>query len=335
LKVSLERGASTEEELGGAFYGFMRDTQKFLDDSIPGAGMPMEKLIELNHKVDTLTWGRVHTGMKLNIFAEKMESLRTNNAKAHAANPDKVALMSESDVAKIAASFTNDIFGGLNWRRVAEASKTKVARDFALWALKPSNRRMSQFLLFAPDWTLSTVRAITGALGKGSGIKGLTNARTLADLHRQYIARSAFYYFTVGNLINYAMSGHYIWDNKDKTRLDMGDGRTMQWSKHTMETVEWLTKPGQQILNKLNFPVKEPLEQAFHTEYLSASGRQVPMKESRLAHLAHGVLPITAQSDSPGRALASALGTPIYGMTPQEKMANQYKMRMQKLQEDK
>jgi hypothetical protein len=332
LKISLERGASAIEELSGSFYSVLQDTQKFLDDSIPHAGKPIEGLIKLNHAVDTLTWGRMHTGMKLNVFAEKYESILENNVKAHNANPEKVSLLSNEDAAKIAASFTNDTFGGLNWRRVAEDMKHNWTRDVALWALKPSNRRVAQLLMFAPDWTMSTVRAVTGALGKGSGITGLTSARTLADLHRQYMLRSAAYYMLIGNAINYSMSGHYTWDNKDPTRLDMGDGRTMQWSKHTMEPVHWATQPGQQVFNKLGFVPKQIMEQAAHVEYLSAHGKMPPMKDSRIGHLLKGVAPISGQTSDVSGMVASTLGVPMYGMTPQQKATADLKARMNKLQ---
>lgn len=334
MTFTLDKGTSVDEDVGGAFYGALKDLQGVADQIIPGAGKPIEGIAKINHAVDTLTWARMHTGMKLNIFAEKLEQLTLNNARAHEANPEKVKLFKEGEAEKIAASFTNDIFGGLNWRRIAEATKREWARDIALGALKPSSRRLMQLMLFAPDWTLSTVRAMTQAFGEGSGVKGLLNARTLADLHRQYVLRSALYYLAIGDGINYAMSGHHIWDDKqkDKTRIDLGDGRTMQWSKHSMEPIHWLTNPAQQGLNKMGQLPKQAMEQMLHKEYLSAHGQSPEMKESRVAHLAKGISPISVQQNfdaGSSAGIAGFLGAPIYGKTKdqkfKEKLEKKYK----------
>lgn len=182
--------------------------------------------------------------------------------------------------------------------------------------------------LFAPDWTISTTRAFVKAfnLGNGSGPMGLLSPKTITDLHRQYIIRSAFWYFTIGDSINYVMTGHHVWDNKDKTRLELGDGRTMQWSKHSMEPIHWMTMPGQQALNKLGVIPKEILTQALHKEYLST--KFMPeMKDSRIGHLLKNYRPIGVGqamegddvSQSIGPAIASTLGAPIYGRTNEQK----------------
>jgi hypothetical protein len=333
LKFAMERGVGSED-VGGSFYGVLQDVQGMLDKTVPGMGLPVKGLIEVNHAVDTLTWGRMHTGLKLNTFMEKYEQILTNNAKAHEKAPDKVKLMSEQDAANIAASFTNDTFGGLNWRRVAEGAKREWTRNLALWALKPSNRRLAQLAFFAPDWTVSTVRAMTQAFQKGSGISGLTSPRTLADLHRQYIIRSALYYMVAGNALNLYFTGKPVWDNKDKTRIDQGDGRTMQWSKHTMEPVHWLTNPAQQALNKMGVMPRQAMEQALHVEYLSAKGKMPAMEESRAEHLFHGISPISVQQnfDAGGSAgIAGFLGAPIYGKTPGQKMSDQMKKDIEKM----
>jgi len=333
LTFTLDKATSVDEDVGGAFYGALKDLQGMADQIVPGMGKPIEGIAKINHAVDTLTWARMHTGMKLNIFAEKLEQIKLNNARAHEANPEKVPLFKEGEAEKIAASFTNDIFGGLNWRRIAEATKREWARDIALGALKPSSRRMMQLLMFAPDWTLSTVRAMTQAAGKGSSVKGLLNARTLADLHRQYMIRSAIYYMTVGDGINYAMSGHHIWDDKqkDKTRIDLGDGRTMQWSKHTMDSIHWVLNPSQQMLNKFGAIPKQMIEQALHKEYLSAHGQSPEMKGSRLGHLLKGISPIAVQQNfdaGSSAGIAGFLGAPIYGKTREQKFDDKMKKEM-------
>ncbi len=133
------------------------------------------------------------------------------------------------------------------------------------------------------------------------------------------------YYLVVGDAINYSLSGHHLWENKDPTIIDIDPegNRHMQWSKHTMEPVHWVTKPTQQAVNKLGFLPREAANQALGTEYLSTSGRSPPM-ESRLRHLAKNFAPIavqqgTAQGLDMEAALAGLAGVPIYGSTPEQK----------------
>lgn len=337
LKFTLQGLPSAVEDVGGTFYGAMTDLQQVLDKAVPGLGKPVEGLAKINHAVDNAMWARLHAGLKLNTWSEKYEQILENNAKAYQSNPSKVKLIPEEDAAKIAASFTNDLFGGLNWRRIAEGVKNRWGRDIAMGLAAPSSRRGLQILMFAPDWTVSTTRAFVGAFGKGSGVKGLMSPQTLADLHRQYLLRSAVYYATVGTALNQAFSGHNLWDNKGPggwTRIDMGDGRTMQWSKHTMEPVHWMTDTKQQVLNKLGFVPRQAAEQALGVEYLSAKGRMPPMKESALGHLTKGLSPIAVQQNfdaGTSAGIAGFLGAPIYGKTAHQKMQDDLQKRMQSL----
>lgn len=333
LKVSLEKGKLVDEDIGGSFYTGMTALQKGLDAVLPGTGLPIKGLIELNHGVDGFMWERLHAGMKLTVAAQKLEQLVMNNAKAHAKDPS-VELKSRAELAAQASSFTNDIFGGLNWRKIAEDTHSKLGRDLALQVYSPSGRRVAQLAIFAPDWTVSTTRAATQAFSPSMTdlnpvklAKTFTEPQNAIGLHRQYMVRSALYYATVANGINYALSGHYVWDNKDWTTIDLGDGRTMQWSKHMMEPIHWITKSAQQAANKLGFIPKETITQLTGKEYISAYGRSPPMDTSvggRLAHMGKSVTPISAQGAfsgeaSVGGAVSSVLGVPIYGKTLTER----------------
>lgn len=344
LKISMEKGKLADEDIGGSFYSGLKLAQQGLDSIIPGAGLPVAAITKVNHLVDTFMWERLHAGMKLGVFADKLEVLR--NADAKAAAREGRAPRAEAELAAQASSFTNDIFGGLNWRRLAEEANTKWGRDITTAAYSPKGRRVMQLLMFAPDWTLSTARAATRTLGKlagyesGSGLRGLLEPKNATDLHRQYMIRSAMYYAIVGDGINYALSGHHLWDNKDPTMIDMGDGRTMQWSKHSMEPVHWVTKPGQQALNKLGFLPKEVANQLLGTEYLSAAGRAPKMDTSvagRLKHAGSSTLPIAAQQAFGGNAtegsgVAGFFGAPIYGRTHAEAARRKEERRQKAIQ---
>lgn len=346
LKFSFEKGKLADEDVGGSFYSGLKLAQQGLDAALfKGAGKPVEAVAKINHLVDTFMWERLHAGMKLSVFADKLEVLR--NADAKAAAREGREPKSEKELSAQAASFTNDIFGGLNWRRLAEEAHTKWGRGISTAAYSPKGRRVMQLLMFAPDWTISTTRAAARTAGqflgyeKGSGVRGLWEPQNATDLHRQYMLRSAMYYALVGDGINYALSGHHLWDNKDWTRLDMGDGRTMQWSKHSMEPIHWLTQPGQQALNKLGFIPKEIANQALGTEYLTSKGGGPRMDTSlvgRGEHVLKSMAPIAAQQAFGGQAasgggISGFMGAPIYGKTYAERAALKEERRMKRLRD--
>ena len=332
LKISFEKGKLADEDVGGSFYAGFTKAQEFLDKIVPGAGMPVKAFLALNHAVDTFMWERLHAGFKLAIAAQKLEVLTESNARAHLKDPS-VKLKTQDELAAEASSFTNDVFGGLNWRRMAEETTTKWGRDLVLQAYSPAGRRVAQLAIFAPDWTMSTTRAATRAfapsvadLNPAKLIDSFLNPQNATHLHRQYIMRSALYYATIANGINYALSGQFLWDNLDWTFLNTGDGRKIQWSKHAFEPVHWVEHPGQQALNKLGFLPKEALNQMLGTEWLSTAGKMKPMDTSltgRLAHAAKSLEPIAMQQAlSPAADLGSIgsgfVGVPIYGKkTPQ------------------
>lgn len=348
LEFTMEKEPSVvADEGGGAFYAAMHDASKVLDKAVKGSGKVLvDPLIKVNEVFDVTMWARLHTGLKFNTFSEKFNAIKENNARAAEKNPGKVKLLSEDEIAHIAASFANDTFGGINWRRIAEGATTRFGRDIAEWAMGPRGRKVMQIAMFAPDWTISTTRAFLGAFGEGSGLSGLRSPRTLADLHRQYVLRSALYYVLAGDGINYAMSGHHIWDNKDWTRLELGDGRTMQFSKHMMEPYHWMTHPVQQGLNKLSQPVREGLNQVFPTEYLAPRETEQgqvtagpKMQGSRLGHLAKSMLPISSQASTntgslPLDALSMTGLVQIYGKTADQREEEKRRRRLERLMQD-
>lgn len=315
LQFSYEGKESVDSDVGNGFYQTLKRVQQVADSKLgPVAGLPIKSYIRINHAFDNFMWGRLHTAMKLQVYAAKKEALIENTARA------KVPLTDEA-AGKIAADYANTIFGGLNWQRIAESVNSKFGRDLALSTFSPKGRRGLQLMFFAPDWTMSTSMAFTKAFGKGTGIQGLFGARTAADLYRQQLVRSAFYYLTIGDALNMHYSDHHLWENKDPTYIDLGDGRKMQMSKHFMEPIHWLDRPGQQGLNKLGVIPSEAAAQLTGKEYLSTKG--APPMKNRLTHALNRAVPIGANqfSSSPEAGVAGALGVPIYGKTVEQKRA--------------
>lgn len=347
LRTGLRVGGATEDVDRTLLTAALRDVGQVVDRVIPlKAGERAASGIEaVNKLVDNITWGHAHTGMKLQVFAAKVETLMKNNITAHEKNP-LIPLMTKEDAGKIASKFANTIFGGLDYRRLAEGIKNQYGRDLALWALSPSSRRVAQIMMFAPDWTLSTLQSLTGALGKGSGLGGVMNPRTLADLHRQYLARSAFYFAVIGDGLNYSFSGHHLWENKDPTRIDLGDGRTMQLSKHFTEPIHDIMHPDQATLNKLGVLPKQLGEQLMNKEYLSAGGSQSIIKPDdsfmtaagkRLGHLVKSPIPIPVQQgikQGPEAMALGMIGVPIYGQTYKEREESKKQAALTRLKND-
>lgn len=319
LKYSIDE-ASTDMDAGNGFYSSMEWLQKEMDKVIPYSGLPVKGMLALSKKLDTFMWPRLHAAMKLMNFAETKARIMENSVRKM---KGKGPSLSSEQASRIAASYVNDLYGGLNWRRIAEDSHSYAARRLGQAMLTPGGQRMLGLLQFAPDWTLSTTRAAVKAF---TGRPDFIKPTTLAGLHQQYLIRAAIYYMTVGDAINYTMSGHHLWENKDPTVLDMDPKgeRHMQWSKHTMEPVHWLTKPAQQGINKLGMIPREVIEQSLGVDYLSAKGKMAPMK-GRIQHLAKNFLPISAQQADQGGAatvVSGFAGVPIYGKTSEQKKAD-------------
>lgn len=270
---------------------------------------------------DKVTWDYLHSGMKLAIGLKEFERLTT-----------KFPNMPKEEVAKQVASFTNDTFGGLDWYRVATETQSSVARRLALSAMSPKGRNIMQIGMFAPDWTFSTFRSMYKAL------PGATSMPLTKALHQKYVLRTGLLYMTAMNGYNIAASGHPIWENKnrdgewDPLRIHYSDGTTQQVAKHATEGPEWLVDPRKTALNKLGFPVKEPLALLMGKEWLAPNGKAPPM-QSRTGHVLTSLMPIGLSGFRGGppsrpmseylkRAALSAVGMPVYGMTNEELAEN-------------
>jgi RNA polymerase sigma-70 factor (ECF subfamily) len=387
LEFSLDRlgKSAVEEERPNMAYQVLGKASQWMDKTIPGAGKyTAGAALELNHMFDQAMWGRFHTTLKAQTFLDKATELYRNNAKL--VRQGKAELMSQAEIDRQAASFTNDLYGGLNYYKIANEFQSRFGRELALQVLSPTGRLGMRLLMFAPDWTISTTRAfvkgfgpragvaaagavvgsqvdtesdtsklVGGALGsvlgygaarlakvrglEGTGVMGALPAElggrpaNLVDLHRQYFLRSAILYTVLVDTVNYQMSGHHIWDNKDPTRLDRGDGTTMQVSKHFMEPMHWILDPRKQAMGKASFLVKESASQLTDAEYWSPKGAPrmggVPKDQdvsigTRAAHAGRQFLPISAQGmelANPQKAGWSAVGMPVYGKTYEERAA--------------
>lgn len=282
---------------------------------------PLDK--QILQRMNRFTWDYMHTGQKLHMFNYFANEMKMKNPH-----------LSDAVIGREVADFVNSTFGGLNWLQVASAVENKYMKAFAMKAAGIQGRDWAQILMFAPDWTVSTLRSFTNALPKETfkpwkwdikeGAKGFVNPKTKGDLARRYVFNTMVAWSIILNAINYAMSGHYIWENEDPTRIDRGDGTSMQLAKHSMEAAEWLRDPQKTLGNKLGFWPKALVTMTTGKAYPSPSAPMIKDNTfiGRTIHSAKAALPFqvgSAMTAPPGekikRAAMSMLGVPIYGQT--------------------
>lgn len=300
--------------------GALRKVASIIDQAIPlSVGSEAAKAIsKFNDKLDNWTFGKLQTGFKLITGLDAYERLIKKG-------------LSREVAGKLAASYANDIYGSLDWFRVSQDVGSRLGRDLVYGFFNPNGRRWAQILMFAPDWTISTFRAAYKAM------PGAVDDPALAALHRRYLVKSAVYYLTVANAINFMTSGHSIFSNENPTRIQLKDGRTMQWSKHSLEPFEWMRDPIQTALNKLAFIPRESIQQGMGKEYLSAHDA-APDIHNRATHLAKQFLPISAQQGLAGggaQSVSGLFGVPIYGKDAEHKREARLQRRKYELEKKK
>lgn len=262
--------------------------------------------------LNTFTWDFMHA-------AGKFATAQYIYAKIKTRNPD----MPDYAIRNEVSAFVNNTFGGLDWLKIADEVQNKVLKKLAMTMYSNRGRTWMQIAMFAPDWTISTLRSYSKALPKNllkpkeweikAGAKGLFNPKTSGDLARRYVATTALMWLTFLNGINVATSGHYMWENEDPTRLDLGDGTTMQAAKHSMEGPHWLMHPIKTGFNKMGYVpktiaslgspyVKTPLDVA-----KTIAEPFVPFQVSAAIQAPKG--------EKLKRGIASFVGLPIYGQT--------------------
>lgn len=300
LNINVPEDAATD-----SLHGALNRIASVVDQQLPvsGVSQAVSSVAKFNDSMDRFTFAYLQTGFKLVTGLDALERLEKKG-------------VPRQQAARLAASYANDIYGGLDWFRVANDVSSRIGRDVAYGFFNPNGRRWTQLLMFAPDWTFSTFRAAYKAL------PGAVDDPALTALHRRYLVKSALYYLTIANGINFITAGHSVFDNENPTRIQLADGRTMQFSKHFMEPFEWLRDPVQTADNKLAFVPRAAVELGTGKEYISAHDA-APDIQSRAKTISEMFFPISAQQGLAGGGAASVtglVGMPIYGKTPEQKV---------------
>jgi hypothetical protein len=330
----IPKGMGRDIDLSGNdYYEGLKQMQEYLDKAMPGLGKIPDIAGKVSHVMDHVIFENAMSSAKFSLWMHAVQKMNEAWAKEARVNPS-VKVPEQTAIDKMAGGYVNNLLGAQNWLQAANEASTRLGRYYLNALGSPVGRKIASYLLFAPDWTTSTVMSFTKTFGKGSeqfgtgtlgkisrGIQGLHNPKTVADLHRIYQFRSAMLYALIGGVINYAYSGHYIWDNKDPTTIDLGNGQRMQWNKHWTEPYDIARRPAQAIVNKMGVFPKEILDQLTHKEYINTSGYSPDMKD-RLAHVVKNVVPIPFQNlgqETPQQLMWNLAGRNVIGQPTQDK----------------
>jgi len=274
IRNGLEIGTTLEDTVGRD--SFLKMTGA-IDKALGGDVTGIKPFTATDNAVHEFTWGYLHTGMKLETFGREFEKML--------ADP-KNAGKDVNQIAADAASYTNNIFGGLNWDRVIEGMKSKFGRGMAGSAYSKHGRAVLQTVAFAPDWLMSTMRSWIQA------VPGLGENAAVAKMHRAYLARSLMYTIAITDALNLYYSGHHVWENDfrsqrqkdadpedegrnaldvihDMTFIDMGDGTKIEGNKHLFEFAHAMTAPAKFGMGKLSSIVTDPLNASMNKQWLS------------------------------------------------------------------
>ena len=336
VEYQIPRGRGADVDFNNNYYEGLQHLQNYLDKIIPQSGKIPLAVSKVSHLFDKVIFENGMSGMKFSLWMHAVQEMNNSWATELKRNPNtKVPTQAEID--KVAGGYVNNLLGAQNWLQAAQQATTKLGRGWLNVLGSPAGRKVSQYLLFAPDWTTSTFMSFMKALGKGSGVRGLIEPKTTADLHRIYQIRSAALYALIGGGLNYAMSGHYLWDNKDPTTIDMGNGQRLQWNKHWTEPFQViggaLMGDLQPAYNKLGFLPHEFASQVGNKEYINLRGTSPAMKEGRIAHALKGFVPIPFQGlgeQTPQQVMWNLAGRNVLGHPSVGDAARVYREKMAK-----
>jgi hypothetical protein len=243
---------STPEDIGfDRFYANIRQTEQLINHQF---GFKTTGKIEKVFKwFDRITWDRLFSQAKIYTFLRQLDKIvKPGDTKSVVYNK-----------AKIAAQFTNDAFGGQDWVAITQKISNPIFKKLAQTLFAPGSRGYMQLLMFAPDWTISNIRIIAKSLP-------LFEPDPIArSMYQAYFAKAALMYGTIGTALNYIFSGKSQLENKDPTRIDLGDGQVLTFSKQLMEPFHWITDPQNTALKKIGSVPRAIIEILTNKEYLT------------------------------------------------------------------
>ena len=205
--------------------------------------------------IDAVTWDHVYNSGKLYTFQTARQKLLIDPANENV--PMHI-------LDRKAAEFTNDAYGGLNWRQIYEDTTNPIMKKILGSAYTPSGRRLMQLALFAPDWTTANLRII------GKAFPGFNRDPIGRKLYTAYALRAALIFATFGSALQFMFTGKSLLENKDPTKIDLGNGMNMVFSKQLMEPLHWAVHPYKTLVSKQGSTLKLTQQLLFNKKYLTS-----------------------------------------------------------------
>ena len=265
VKISVPEDAGMD-----IFYHNIRNIDNLIKRHL---GINNNKNIEKVFKwFDKITWDQVFTQAKLHTFLSALDKesifqLGPQGKWLKVKNPNRIMPGDSQEViyrkARGAAAYTNNAYGGQNWAQVVQEIQTPWLKKLTQTTLNPGSRGYLQLLLFAPDWTISNARIIAKAF------PGFESDPFRRRLYQYYALRAALIFATAGSALNYMYSGHSILENTDPTRIDLGNGEVLTFSKQLMEPFHWITAPQSTGLKKIGALPRVTIEVLTNKKYLT------------------------------------------------------------------
>ena len=223
LESGVDIGAPSDVQRGivnNALNKIAESSRKMV--SVPGKGIR-----KANQFWDWALWDQYHRGLKSYAFYDKYSGYLKKHPNATAAELKAAR--------REIGTHVNNAFGGQNWELLLKSPK---------W------RQVAHGLFLAPDWTLSNIKIATSAFKPG--LEGA--------LARKYWLRAGFTFFTVSNILNKALSGHWMWENEPDRNAKGLTGLRSMISGHRLD-IDMGTRDekGRREYIKLSKQVREPL----------------------------------------------------------------------------
>ncbi len=310
---------STPEDFGNdAFYKPLDHITDLANEYAPLAGLAGKAVKSAFKLNDRIAFEMNQNFYKMHTWTILRQAALKKALNDHALDPTKNAPPDMDKIDRDTSSAVNDLFGGINWYRMASSATSWLGRNVMLDLFKPSNRLMLQRGVLAVDWSTSVIRSFVKA------IPGIAENSQIANMHRRFLFGMGLTAFTLANAVNYAFSGKYIWQNDNPGYIDMGD-KKMQWDKQLAEISEWVFHPGKAALNKMASLPKLGLEAAANRQYITP-GEGAPkiydpddsfakIMWQQSLHATGKFVPIAARQPDIGSAAGSFVGLPIYPNT--------------------
>jgi len=237
---------------GGVQVGALADFQRaivqetldrvvFATKSLPIVGRAARFVRGFNEVWDRVLWDYYHNGLKVMAYEANLQSALKNRPNL---TPQGLLRVKQE-----IGQAVNDTFGGQVWERLM---------------VSPKMLQVSQWIMLAPDWTLSVLRQFQSPLA--GGVRG--------EFGRMFWLRAMFGMYSASNMVNFATTsavegqGRFMFQNDPGHELDIFIGRDdegrkvyIQPDKQFREAFRWLTEPVKLFGAKLSPALQIAIEQ--------------------------------------------------------------------------